>query len=141
MKNQNDREGSRHFRQLMKNTNFRILFTLALPLIARAQDTGQIEPGAGSWKTWVISSGKDFRVPPPPDAAATKAELEWLRGTIAEKDSRIAAQVKFWDAGPPAYRWIELLSNRVIAGADITPIPPRLYALVASAMYDATIAA
>ena len=126
----------------MRKTAFRILFSVALVVSAHAQDTAsQIEPGAGSWKTWVISSGKDFRVPPPPDAGSTKAELEWLRGTIAEKDSRIAAQVKFWDAGPPAYRWIELLNNRVIAGADITPIPPRLYALVTSAMSDATIAA
>ena len=25
-----------------------------------------IEPQAGTWKTWFISSGKDFRVPPPP---------------------------------------------------------------------------
>ena len=31
----------------------------------------QIEPNAGSWRTWIISSGKDFRVPPPPDASAT----------------------------------------------------------------------
>src|SRR5713101_8405242 len=82
----------------MRKTAFRILFSVALVVSARAQDTaGQIEPGAGSWKTWVISSGKDFRVPPPPDAGSTKAELEWLRVAIAEKDSRIAAQVKFWD--------------------------------------------
>ena len=86
----------------MRKTASRILLTVALVVSAHAQDTAsQIEPGAGSWKTWVISSGKDFRVPPPPDAGSTKAELEWLRGTIAEQDSRIAAQVKFWDAGPP----------------------------------------
>ena len=34
-----------------------------------------IEPEAGSWKTFVISSGKDFRVPPPPGEAETRAEL------------------------------------------------------------------
>ena len=27
-----------------------------------AQTAAQIEPKAGAWKTWVISSGKDFRV-------------------------------------------------------------------------------
>jgi hypothetical protein len=27
---------------------------------------GQVEPHAGQWKTWVISSGRDYRVPPPP---------------------------------------------------------------------------
>src|SRR5258708_3806336 len=113
---------------------------LMLVLSARAQDSvGQIEPNAGSWKTWAISSGKDFRVPPPPDAAATKAELDWLRTAIAEKDSRIAAQVKFWDAGSPGYRWIELVNNRVVNGANVTPYSQRLYAYLATAMYDATI--
>src|SRR2546421_12504882 len=112
----------------MRKTASRILFTVALVVSAHAQDTAsQIEPGAGSWKTWVISSGKDFRVPPPPDAGATKEELEWLRGAVAEKDSRIADQVKFWDAGSPGYRWIELLNNRVLAGAKIPPHPQPLY--------------
>ena len=44
------------------------LAACALPLLAQ----GPVEPQAGNWKTWVITSGKDFRVPPPPDAAATR---------------------------------------------------------------------
>src|SRR5437660_1071611 len=115
------------------------LLVSAIPIFC--QTAGQIEPNAGKWKTWVISSGKDFRVPPPPNAASTKAELEWLRGLVAEKDSGIAAQIDFWDAGAPAYQWIELLNKRVLRGADISPYPQRLYAYVATAMYDATIAA
>ena len=35
----------------------------------QAQADGPIEPNAGKWRTWVISSGKDYRVPPPPDVA------------------------------------------------------------------------
>src|SRR5258706_8031583 len=90
---------------------------LACAPAAFAQSLNQpVEPKAGSWKTWVISSGKDFRVPPPPDAATTKGESEWLRGVVADNDSRIAAQVKFWDAGSSGYRWIELINNRVLAG-------------------------
>ena len=53
---------------------------------------GQVEPGAGTWKTWAISSGKDYRVPPPPDAAATKGELAWLRDFVAQNNSQIAQQ-------------------------------------------------
>ena len=72
----------------MRKTAFRILFTVALVVSARAQDTpSQIEPNAGSWKTWIISSGKDFRVPPPPDVASTKAELDWLRATLAARSA------------------------------------------------------
>src|ERR1017187_2725828 len=43
-----------------------------------------IEPQAGTWKTWIISSGKDFRVPPPPDAGTTAGELRWLHDAVAE---------------------------------------------------------
>ena len=31
-----------------------------------AHPEAQIEPNAGKWRTWVISSGRDYRVPPPP---------------------------------------------------------------------------
>ena len=101
---------------------------------------GQIEPGAGTWKTWAISSGKDYRVPPPPDAAATKGELAWLRDFVAQNNSQIAQQINYWDAGSPAYRWIDLISTRFLAGDPVTAYPHRVYAYVAMAMHDATVA-
>lgn len=48
-------------------------FLILVP--AWPQTAGQIEPQAGAWKTWAITSGKDYRVPPPPNADATKTEL------------------------------------------------------------------
>ena len=39
----------------------------------------QIEPKARSWKTWVIPSGREFRVAPPPNDAATVAEIDELK--------------------------------------------------------------
>jgi hypothetical protein len=44
-------------------------------LSAHAQEAGLIEPQAGTWKTWVISSATEFRVPRPPDRIATEKEL------------------------------------------------------------------
>ena len=77
-------------------TTLRMSFVIVLALSARAQDSvGQVEPSAGSWKTWAISSGKDFRVPPPPDAAATLNELAFLKAFSQEKDPTIAGQVRF----------------------------------------------
>ena len=111
----------------------------ALPIFC--QSTSQIEPNAGRWKTWIISSGKDYRVPPPPDAAATKAELTWLHDFVAQNNSQFAQQITYWDAGAPAYRWMDLMTNRVIAGSNITAFPHRVYTYLAIAMYDATIAA
>ena len=100
-----------------------------------------IEPNAGTWKTWIISSGVDYRVPPPPDAAATAGELRWLHDAVAEPNANVADTVRFWSAGAPAYQWMELINNRALAGAPLTPYAHRVYTYVALAMYDATVAA
>ena len=114
---------------------------LTVPLLG--QPATQIEPNAGNWKTWAITSAKDYRVAPPPNAADTQAELQWLKDYIAAEQSNpnAAAQIKFWDAGSPAYRWIDLISNRYLNGDPITAYPHRVYTYVAMAMYDATVAA
>jgi hypothetical protein len=117
---------------------------LVLALPAAAQDkhaTGQVEPTAGQWKTWVISSGKDYRVPPPPSPSETQAELRALADLISHNDQTTAAHIAYWDAGAPAYRWIDLISNRLLAGTPTTTYAHRVYGYVAMAMYDATIAA
>lgn len=100
-----------------------------------------IEPAAGTWKTWVISSGKDFRVPPPPDASATSAELSQMRELVSQSDAGAAAQIRFWDAGSPVYRWIELVNSRIQEAKTPIPNVHRIYTYMTMAMYDATIAA
>ena len=129
------------------------LYKLCVGLLALfpawSETAGQIEPNAGNWKTWVISSGKDYRVPPPPDAAATQSELQWLKGFLAasQADQNIPPQITYWDAGSPAYRWIDLVTNRLLAGQLVLPghnpldSPVRIFAYLATAMYDATVAA
>ena len=66
----------------------------------------QVEPTAGSWKTWVIPSGRQMRTEPPPSAAATTGELVWLKATSPKRGNRPEAmkQMRYWTAGPPAYR-------------------------------------
>ena len=121
----------------------RLCLGLLVFLPASSQTAVQVEPNAGAWKTWAISSGKDFRVPPPPDAGATHDELLWLKDVAAKRqtDPAITSQVSFWDAGSPAYRWMDLISSRFLAGQPVTAYPHRVYAYVAMAMYDATVAA
>ena len=101
----------------------------------------QIEPYAGSWRTWVISSGRDYRVPPPPNPAETHAELRSMADLISQNTDQVRQQITFWDAGAPPYRWIDLINSRLLAGTATTQYPHRVYAYVALAMYDATIAA
>ena len=52
----------------------------------------QVEPNGGSWKTWVLSSGSQLRLPPPPDAATTSLELEWLRSFQAQTNDVARSQ-------------------------------------------------
>src|SRR5205823_3105677 len=112
---------------------------ITLPLPARAADP--IEPNAGSWRTWVISSGRDYRVPPPPGPAETQAELRALADLISHNDAQAQQQIAFWDAGSPAYRWIDLLNARTLAGTPTaTNGRTGVYTYVALAMHDATIA-
>ena len=99
-----------------------------------------IEPRAGRWRTWVISSGKDYRVPPPPGPAETRGELQNLANLIRHNDATTRDRIEFWDAGAPGYRWLDLVSTRVLAGQTVSAYPHRVYTYLALAMYDATIA-
>ena len=96
-----------------------------------------LEPNAGQWRTWVIPSGADFRAPPPPGVSQTRAELKSLATLISQRNETDLEQIQFWDAGAPAYRWLDLLNNRTLAGENI---PFRAYTYLTIAMYDATIA-
>lgn len=117
---------------------FLVFLGATLPLWP--QTNGQIEPNAGKWQTWVISSGTNYRVPPPPGPDETSAELKSLPGLISHNDAQVQQQIQFWDAGAPAYRWMDMISTRLLAGTPTTPYPHRVYTYMALAMYDATIA-
>ena len=114
---------------------------LTAPVFADKKPSGsQVEPSAGQWRTWAISSGRDYRVPRPPRPDRTQAELRTLADLISHNDAASAAQIAYWDAGPPSYRWIDLISKRLFAGTPTSAFPHRVYAYVAMAMYDATVA-
>ncbi|HEX4950080.1 MAG TPA: phosphatase PAP2 family protein [Blastocatellia bacterium] len=99
-----------------------------------------IEPKAGSWKTWVISSGRDYRVEPPPNRAQTRGELHQLAHLTRHHDDATKQQIAYWDAGAPTYRWMEMIVARLTANTPTTAFPHRVYTYLALAMHDATIA-
>jgi membrane-associated phospholipid phosphatase len=113
----------------------------APPSSAGARADEQVEPSAGNWKTWVLTSGSQLRVPPPPDQAASAAELQQLRALATRRDAAALDRVGFWDTGAPGYRWNGILADELakhnLAGATTS----RQIALMQVAVYDATIAA
>ena len=117
--------------------NMRIIL-IALCLLVGQQSLAQIEPGAGSWKTWVIPSGKAYQLPSPPDAKATQAEVKELLDAQRQRDSSAVRLITYWNAGAPSYRW------QTIAEKLYQSFPPawvRAKALMNVAIYDATVAA
>ena len=116
------------------------------PLQATAGDwgpehrRGQVEPRAGRWRTWVISSGRDYRVPPPPSPWRTREELRRLEDLTRHVDDADRQKITYWGAGAPAYRWMDLITARLLAGTPTTAYSHRVHTYVALAMYDATIA-
>src|SRR5579872_6904550 len=100
----------------------------------------QTEPDAAQWKTWVIPSASTYRLPPPPDANGTAAELTSIKNSIANLTPDQLTQIRFWDAGAPGYRWMQLTQQLAVSEGLAAPLQTRALALVAAAIYDATIA-
>ena len=101
----------------------------------------QVEPGAGKWKTWAIPSGNALRLAAPPDSLVTARELQWVKDCISQRDQATLAQIDYWDAGSPGYRWMQLAQQLVVSVGLPAPLQTRALALVAVAISDATVAA
>jgi membrane-associated phospholipid phosphatase len=108
-----------------------ICVTLVKPVQAQGQ---QVEPLAGNWKTWVLTSGSQLRLPPPPMTAVI--EIGQLRALAAQRDLAALDIISFWDTGSPAYRWIEMTYPLGSGAVNARPL-----ALLSVAIYDATVAA
>lgn len=106
-----------------------------------AEATAGAEPDAGTWRTWVLSSGSQFRLPPPPDAAATRAELEQLRGMVASVGADARERIGWWDAAAPSYRWNQIAVEEALNAGLTANFAYRHLALLHTALADATIAA
>lgn len=99
----------------------------------------QTEPDAGNWPTWFISSGRDFRLSPPPNAATTAAELKTLQAVQKNNNAATEQKILYWNTGAPSFRWRKILS--VIMQSDTAQPGSLVGALFNLAVYDATITA
>ena len=96
----------------------------------------QVEPAAGNWKTWFISSGKDYRLPAP---TSYKNEIPEVLAKQKNLDAKTKQQMAFWNAGSPGYRWQEMMNK--IWVVDTGRYGALANMLLGAAIYDATIVA
>ena len=106
-----------------------------------------VQPLAGTWRTWVMKSGSQFR-PPPPPRVGTPGFLEEVRATIRAQEDLTEEQkraAKFWQGGdgtslPPGI-WIQVVLEQLRREPLTTPRTTRLFALLNVAQADAGVAA
>jgi len=101
-----------------------------------AQLQAQVEPVAGNWKTWFITSGKDYRLPAP---SSYKREIAEVLEKQKNLDAKTKQQISFWNAGAPGYRWQEMMNK--IWTVDTGRYGALANMLLGAAIYDATIVA
>src|SRR6266852_8580082 len=109
----------------------------AFTLLALQSTFAQVEPKAGAWRTWVVPSASQVRLPAPPTAAETQA----VKNFLAEGNDTTRAQIAYWDAGSPGYRWEQIAAQQMLAQNVPAPLFTRGMALLSVAIYDATVAA
>ncbi|MCB0063454.1 MAG: phosphatase PAP2 family protein, partial [Caldilineaceae bacterium] len=126
-------------KQLSKVISAILLLALLAGCVPLAPPQAPIEPEAGQWGTWVLTSSAELRPAAPPDATATAQERSELQAILAANDDTTKAQVLWWDAGAPTYRWVEMALERYGRGPP-NPRVSRGLALLNVAIYDAIVA-
>ncbi|HLF64278.1 MAG TPA: phosphatase PAP2 family protein [Saprospiraceae bacterium] len=112
------------------------LIILAAALFIASHLHAQLEPHAGNWKTWFITSGRDYRLPKP---SSYKKEIAQVRSRQQQLDSAGWQQIMYWNAGAPGYRWKEMIFKLWMTDTSYHGALANM--LLNVAIYDATIAA
>lgn len=101
------------------------------------------ESTAGDWKTWVLKSGSEVRVPPPPKrgSAAAKRDDEALKAAVSKRTAKVEASARTYTRAPVVEPWIKQNIELVSSLPKDVPASSRAYSNTSVAMYDAAVAA
>ena len=113
----------------------KILALSVIILFLAANLHAQTEPSAGNWKTWFISSGKDYRLPAP---ASFKDEIAQVLSVQKNLDQAQWQKIQYWNEGSPGYHWQNMMMQ--IWTVDTGRYGALANMLLGTAIYDATIA-
>ena len=115
------------------------LGVMALPASGEVVTGG---PKVGQWKTWVLTSGGEIQVGPPPAETSdqTRTELAELRRLQNERSPIANTAIQYYNAVPATQRWNDLAFALARADKQSTNSQARLAAILHTAMHDAVIA-
>lgn len=112
-------------------------------MVAAAQQQVSYAPvnyEAANWKTWLLDNPQQITIAAPPSAAQSKAELQSIKTGMRKLKEKKLAEIKYWNAGAPSYRWNQILLQ-TISWDNPTLIFRTPQAWINLAIYDATILA
>lgn len=110
------------------------LLTVLVLLTATVQ--AQTEPAAGNWKTWFISSGKEYRLAAP---VSYQKEITQVISIQKHLTPEALQQIAYWNAGAPGYRWRNMMMGVWTMDTSVTGVLANM--LLSTGIYDATVAA
>ncbi len=115
-----------------------LLGVMALPASAEVVGDG---PKVGQWKTWVLASGNEIKVPAPPAETSdqTTAELAELRQLQKERSPSANTAIQYYHAVPATQRWHDLAFALARAEKQSPNRQARLAAILHTALHDAVI--
>jgi hypothetical protein len=99
------------------------------------------EPKAGTWKTYVLTSAKDIKVPAPPTGSKAQAEHDELSRLAGQRTPEVEENIKHWNQDPALKPWMDVNIELVAHGVKDPPLASRGYAYTTIAIYDAVVAA
>jgi membrane-associated phospholipid phosphatase len=100
---------------------------------------GQASYEAANWKTWLLDNPQQITIAAPPAAGQSKTELQTIKQAIAKLDEKKLAEIKYWDAGAPSYRWNQIVLKLTSQKQEVLLRMPASWMNLA--IYDATILA
>src|SRR5215212_4010697 len=94
----------------MKRIIFSTLIILTTIAAAAQQNAARQSANyeAANWKLWLLDNSQQITIAAPPTAAQSKAELQTVKQRTTKLDEKKLAEIRYWDAGAPSYRWNQL---------------------------------
>jgi membrane-associated phospholipid phosphatase len=101
-----------------------------------------LEPLAGTWKLWVMSSADQFLPAPPPayGSPAWKSQLAAVQEAVAQRTFIQAQHAKYWQNTPATTLWNGFASDLITRDGLDLPHAARVLACLAVAQADAQVA-
>ena len=95
---------------------------------------------AAKWNTWLVDNTQQIKLAAPPASATSKTELQNIKQRIKGLNDRQIAEIVYWNAGAPAYRW-NLIAPTLISWDKVDLVLRFPMSWMNIAIYDATVLA